>query len=126
MMHHIGTVSPSTKPAALICLISILVLSLVVPSARLSAGEALKWHSYEDGMALSRGLNKKVLINFYADWCTYCRKMDRETYRNRAVSRFLNDNFIAIKVDSERENHIAAVYNVQELPSTSFVTSNIS
>ena len=101
------------------------ISGVVMPqSIRASAAENIKWHPYKEGMALGRDLKKKILISFHADWCGYCKKMDRETFKNKAVAQFMNDNFIAVKVNSDRENNIASRYRVKGLPSTWFITEN--
>lgn len=41
-----------------------------------------------------------VLVNFHADWCHFCHKMDQETFTDAAVQTALR-GFIAIKVDVE-------------------------
>ena len=60
-----------------------------------TAGTAgISWHPYDEGMALGKSHEKKVFINFYATWCTYCRMMDTTTFKDAAVIAYLNENFI--------------------------------
>jgi thioredoxin-related protein len=87
-----------------------------------SASNSIRWYGYDEGMALGRNHNKKVVIHFYADWCGYCRKMDRKTYRNRKVADFLGSHFVAIRVNTDKEPRIASIYGVRGLPSTWFLT----
>lgn len=61
----------------------------------------INWVNYEDGLALAQELEMLVLIDFSTAWCGYCKKMDRETFKNTRVIDFINDNFIAIKVDGD-------------------------
>ena len=103
--------------------LTVLCLVTVLPAGTVAA-ETITWHAYGKGMDLGKDQNKKVLINFYADWCGYCRKMDKETYRDRAVVDYMKDHFIAIKVNSDREGDTASKYRVQGLPSTWFITES--
>jgi thioredoxin-related protein len=86
------------------------------------AAEGIKWHSYEEGLVVSRAENKKVFLHFYADWCFYCGKMSKETFQNPAVVSFLNDNFISVRVNTDKEPDTAIKYGVTGLPSTWFLT----
>lgn len=82
----------------------------------------IAWMGYEEGMASGKTSQKKVLINFYADWCTWCKKLDKETFADKAVVDYLTRNFVAVKVDSDRRQDLAAAYGVQGLPTMWFVT----
>jgi thioredoxin-related protein len=87
-----------------------------------SAVEVIKWHSYEEGLVVSKVEKKKVFLHFYADWCVYCGKMAKETFQNPAVISYLNNNFIPIRVDTDKEPGTAGQYGVTGLPSTWFLT----
>ena len=65
---------------------------------------------------------KKVFLHFYADWCGFCLKMAKETFRNSAVVSYLEKNFIAVRVNSDKEPDTAAKYGVMGLPSNWFLT----
>ena len=59
------------------------------------------WKSFNEGVELARSSNKKVLVDVYTDWCTWCKKMDSEVYTNKEVVRLLNEHFIAVKLNAE-------------------------
>ncbi len=99
---------------------------------------ALNWLSYNEGLALAEKENKYVLINFYTDWCGYCKKMDKEAYSNEEVKSILNENFVIVKVNAESENKViengeeiterelARLYQVSGYPTNWFLESNHS
>ena len=62
------------------------------------------------------------MLHFWAEWCGYCTKMRNETFTDKAVISYLNQNFISVKVDFDREAAIAARYLVRGLPDTHFLT----
>ena len=86
-----------------------------------SADTGIKWYGYDDGMAAGKKEGKKILISFYADWCTYCKKMDRETFSNSDVVAYMNENFIPIKLNSDIEKQLSKEYRVSGLPTTWFI-----
>ena len=86
------------------------------------ASDSVKWHSYEEGKVLGKVEKKKVFLHFYADWCGFCVKMAKETFRDSDVVSYLNDNFISIRVDFDKNAETAQKYGVMGLPSNWFLT----
>jgi thiol:disulfide interchange protein len=86
------------------------------------AVEVINWRSYEEGLAVSKVEKKKVFLHFYADWCVFCGKMAKETFQNPAVISYLNNNFIPVRVDTDKNPGTASQYGVTGLPSTWFLT----
>jgi thiol:disulfide interchange protein len=86
------------------------------------ASDSIKWHSYEEGKVVAKIEKKKVFLHFYADWCVFCRKMAKETFRDTTVVSTLNKDFIAIRVDFDEESATAEKYGVRGLPANWFLT----
>jgi len=106
------------------CRICFVTLYLVICfSGAVYASDGIKWYSYEEGKVLAKVEKKKVFLHFYANWCGFCLKMAKETFQNAAVLSDLNDNFIAIRVDFDREPETAGKYGVMGLPSSWFLTA---
>ena len=98
----------------------IFVLTAITMPA--SARNQIQWRSYEDGKSIAQSESKKIFLNFRADWCTYCRTMEKNTFTDADIIAFLNSNFISIKIDVDREKSLARKYNIQPLPDTWFLT----
>ncbi len=86
--------------------------------------DAIQWFGYDEGVEMGKNRNMKVFINFYADWCRYCKEMDRKTFKDRAVIDYLNENFIAIRVNSDKSRKTAAAFGVRALPVSWFVAED--
>ena len=86
------------------------------------ASDSIKWHSYEEGKVVAKIEKKKVFLHFYADWCVFCQKMAKETFRDTTVVSTLNKDFIAIRVDFDEESATAEKYGVRGLPANWFLT----
>jgi len=97
---------------------------------------ALRWYSFDEGIALAQQTNKKLLIDVYTDWCTWCKKMDKEVYTNPDVKAVLQSYFIAVKLNAESprelsykgrrltEMTIAREMGITGYPTTVFFDSN--
>jgi thioredoxin-related protein len=105
-------------------LFPIIFFLLLFGSETFASSDTIAWNSYEKGMALGKKENKKIFINFYAQWCTYCTKMEKETFKDKNIIDYLNKHFISIKVDTDKNKDIADKYFVRGLPTLWFVSSN--
>jgi len=52
-------------------------------------------------MKLAKDANKLILVDVYTDWCGWCHKLDRDTYSNPDVVKFVNNQFVCLKLDAE-------------------------
>jgi thiol:disulfide interchange protein len=65
-----------------------------------------------------------VVVDFYTDWCGWCRVLDRAVYPDPAVARQL-DRTVFVRVDAEREGAEAARrYRVDGFPTVLFLTAD--
>ena len=101
--------------------------AFVGESAAASAGEPagkIAWQSYDTGISMARDQGKKIFLYFHANWCTYCKQMEASTFTEAAIIDYLNDNYIAITVDSDKEKRIASRFGVRGLPTSWFLKSD--
>tara|TARA_R110001599_G_scaffold150929_3_gene335379 strand:- start:85567 stop:86094 length:528 start_codon:yes stop_codon:yes gene_type:complete len=71
-----------------------------------SVDSGVEWQSLEEAQKKAKESGKKVLIFGYADWCTYCMKMRKETYPEENVQKSLSDDFIPVQINGESEEEI--------------------
>ena len=79
---------------------------------QLSLAEALQQAKADD---------KLVMIDFYADWCGYCDKLDDTTWKDAKVQAWLRGHVVPIKIDVDAEQDLAAKYQVRGLPTIVFL-----
>ncbi|MEH6703558.1 MAG: DUF255 domain-containing protein [Galbibacter orientalis] len=49
---------------------------------------------------------KKLFVDVYTDWCGWCKKMDKDTFNNPKVAKYMQENFYMIKMDAEGKEAI--------------------
>lgn len=87
-------------------------------------GNGIQWMSYEEGSKRGEAENKKLMMVFNADWCRYCRKMAKDTFRDTSVIAYVNRKFIPISVNTDKDQATATKFNVMGLPSTWFIAED--
>ena len=110
--------------AMILTVLVALAVGVVQADAARTTDGGIQWLSYEEGRQRGKDQNKKVFLVFNADWCRYCLQMEKETFQNPAVIAYVNRNFVPISVNSDKEQEIAAKYNVRGLPSTWFISED--
>ena len=61
----------------------------------------INWIGFEELEESLKKEVKPVVIYFYTDWCVYCKKMDRNAYKNPEIISILNNDFYAVKMNAE-------------------------
>jgi len=83
-----------------------------------------RWYTdFNQAIAESRRVNKPVLVDVYAVWCTYCRKMRRTVYPTSDITR-LRRNFISVRIDGEKNIPFMRRFNISGFPHTIFMDKN--
>ncbi len=89
------------------------------------------WYPWgADAFKRAGELNRPILVDVGAVWCPWCTLMDRDTYTNPATANYINQHFVAVKVDFDAApafvaqlHRAQAVLNLPAgLPLTSFIT----
>ena len=106
------------------CFLTVIIFILSSLSVSFASSKRINWYTYKQGLELNKKEGKKIFLYFYADRCTYCKKMENETFNDYSVASYINNNFIPIKVNSDKEVKIALAFGVKGLPSTWFIAEN--
>ena len=75
----------------------------------------------DDAVAQARKENKPLLIDFYAEWCAACQRMDEETFADAKVKEILQ-TVVLLKVDTDKEPSLSEQFGVVGLPDFRLIT----
>lgn len=81
--------------------------------------------SLKEAFAESSKQNKPIFLEAYTTWCGYCKRLEQTTLTDQNVARFLNQNYINLKVDLEKGEgaQIASKYSIRGFPTMLVLSS---
>ena len=101
---------------------SLAFLVTVTIASQVSAS-GVEWSTnVESGLLSAKQSGKLVLMKFTADWCGYCKKMERETFTRPAVSKLVTQQFVPILVDADQHKDLVKHLEIQGLPAILIVS----
>lgn len=76
------------------------------------------WHrSLEDALAEAASRNSLVVVDAYADWCHWCKMLDKNTLSSKKVLAELK-SFALCKLNTDKNPALARRFGVEGLPTT--------
>jgi len=101
-------------------------VSLFMAGSVLLSGPGVIWRPYsQDTYSKVIAAKKPIIIDFYADWCTPCRQLDKKTFHDKEVVKE-SARFSMIKVDLTREASAEVMqllkeYDIKGVPTVIFL-----
>jgi thiol-disulfide isomerase/thioredoxin len=71
---------------------------------------------FEAACAKAKDGNRIVMVDFFTTWCGPCKKLDKVTWRDAKVVAWLGEKAVALKIDAEKEEALAAKYHIRSYP----------
>ena len=85
----------------------------------------VKWvRQWDAAVKRAQMLKKPLLVDFWAEWCGWCHRLDQTTYVDPVVVK-MSEDFVPVKVNTEgsaREVDVARKYEVTSLPTIAFLS----
>lgn len=78
----------------------ILFTIAILFSFSISAQE-INWMSLEEAVEAQKTTPKKIIMDAYTVWCGPCKLLDKNTFQNKDVVAYINQNYYAVKFNAE-------------------------
>jgi hypothetical protein len=81
------------------------------PYLRQHAHNPVNWYPWgEEAFATARRLGRPVLLSVGYSTCHWCHVMEEESFEDEEIARYLNEHYVAIKVDREERPDVDDIY----------------
>ncbi len=61
----------------------------------------VEWLTMEEAMKRAEKEPRRIIVDVYADWCGWCKKMDKTTFQHPDIAEYMNEKYYAVKLDAE-------------------------
>ena len=94
----------------------------------------IRWATFDEGLRLAKKENKILVVDFYTDWCHWCKVMEQETYGNKDVIAYARDNAVMARMNAETSEkfefrdasysgrELTMMFGVTGFPATVFIS----
>jgi uncharacterized protein YyaL (SSP411 family) len=87
------------------------------------AESLVNWHDWgQAAFDAAERAGIPVLLSLSAPWCLACHEMDRTTYADPALAAHVDEGFVPVRVDIDRQPRVRERYTMGGFPSTVFCT----
>ena len=94
----------------------VLLLITAWASHGAEAKKEISWqHQFEEALALAKALGKPLLLDFRADWCAPCKRMDSEVWPEERLNAQA-DRYIFVSINIDRDSGTKNRYQVHAIP----------
>ncbi|NND31483.1 MAG: DUF255 domain-containing protein [Saprospiraceae bacterium] len=68
--------------------------------------EEINWMTWDEMVKANSQKEKKIIVDVFTDWCSWCKVMDKQTFANDTITRYINEHFYAVKLNAEQKERI--------------------
>lgn len=84
----------------------LLVLFILFGINQITAQDKINWISMNEALEAQKETPKKIFMDVYTYWCGPCKLLDRNTFSNKDVIAYVNENYYAVKFNAEGTEEI--------------------
>ncbi|MCB2193843.1 MAG: thioredoxin family protein [Deltaproteobacteria bacterium] len=109
--------------SVLVGLVLLAVMAWALAPAKAAAG-GIHWLNYQAAVAAQKNQGKPMLVYFHLPYCYRCKEMKWKVYSQAAVISELNRDFIAAKVNADKDKATVKLYDAEYTPTYVFLNKD--
>lgn len=79
----------------------IITLLVTLFSIGIFQAQEIKWMSMNEALEAQKKEPKKIFMDAFTPWCGPCKMLERNTFSNEDVIKYVNEHFYAVKFNAE-------------------------
>ncbi len=104
---------------------AVLGMLLVASSASPALAQEITWrYDYATARLESEQKQRPILLDFGTSNCFWCKRLDAVTFRDPAVSKLVNEQFVAVKIDAVKDTELTRALQIESYPTLVFATQD--
>lgn len=89
-------------------------------------GDEIAWSAdIEASLQKAATSGQPVLLEFTAPWCVYCKRMEKTTFVDPNVVSYINQRFVAVRVDADQNKELVGDLGIKGLPAMLVVSPEL-
>src|SRR5215471_7177806 len=93
------------------------VLLFISSETGRAADGAVEWRfDYNAAVKEAAESHRPILLNFGTASCGWCKKLDATTFHDRSVIETLNNQFVPIRIDADKNERLTEMIGVHSFP----------
>ncbi len=106
--------------------ITLVTLAALMSFPQYVAGNEIPWSTdIESSLQQAATTGQPVLLEFTADWCMYCKRMEKTTFVDPRVVNFVTQNYVAVRIDADEHKQLVADLDIKGLPAILIVSPTL-
>lgn len=85
-------------------------------NANLCFSQSYFINKYSLALDKAKSENKRIFVDFGAEWCNPCKMMDKQVLSDSLVKEFLMKEYICLKLDFDKDRSLVKKYSVNVFP----------
>ncbi len=86
--------------------IFIIIVFISFPLFLNAQDKEIDWMTMNEAIAAQAKKPKKIMMDAYTNWCGPCKLLDKRTFHNDDVVKYINENYYAVKFNAEGNESI--------------------
>ena len=77
------------------------ILFLLLLGSVVVQAQEIQWMTLAEALEAQKTAPKKIFMDVYTKWCGPCKLLDKKTFANRDVARYISEHYYAVKFNAE-------------------------
>lgn len=99
------------------CIWTPVFLALCALQTTPAAAQEIRWRTdYNQARKEAQDRDLPIMLEFATENCHWCRRLEATTFRHESIVGLVNDRFVALKVDADKQQSLTEALHIHSYP----------